>query len=93
MSLNPPYQLIAFPLAGKGSTFTVRLPVNPSTPKVSSELARDTGQFMGSNSPRATVEAGSWLAVLIILVTSAGFRYVLPLLSRCDVACGCTVIM
>ncbi|KAA6426844.1 MAG: adenylate guanylate cyclase [Trebouxia sp. A1-2] len=39
---------------GKGSTFTVRLPVNPSTPKVSSELARDTGQFMGSNSPRAT---------------------------------------
>ncbi|DBA81613.1 hypothetical protein WJX77_010729 [Trebouxia sp. C0004] len=41
---------------GKGSTFSVRLPVNPSTPKVSSECARDNGQSMGSNSPRATAE-------------------------------------
>ena len=88
-----PLPVIAFPLAGKGSTFTIRLPVNPSTPKVSSEITRDNGQFMGSNSPRATVEAGSWLVVLITHVISAVFRCVLSLLSCCDVACGCTVIV
>lgn len=39
---------------GKGSTFTVRLPVNPSTPKVSTEMGRGNGQFLGSTSPRST---------------------------------------
>ena len=88
----------ALPLAGKGSTFTIRLPVNPCTPKVSSEFSRDNdgrdnGQFMGSSSPRATVEAGSWLVVLARHVISAVFRCVLPLLSCNAVACGCAVIV
>jgi len=90
--------VIAFPLAGKGSTFTIRLPVNPCTPKVSSEFSRDNdgrdnGQFMGSNSPRATVEAGSWLVVVISHIISAVLRCVLPLLSCHAVACGCAVIV
>ncbi len=93
-----PSPVIAIPLAGKGSTFTIRLPVNPSTPKVSSEFSRDNdgqgnGQFMGSSSPRATVEAGSWLVVLITHVISAVFRCVLPCLSCHAVTFGCAVIM
>ena len=85
-----PLPVIASLLAGKGSTFTIRLPVNPSTPKVSSEFSRDNdgqgnGQFMGSSSPRATVEAGSWLVVLITDVISAVFRCVFAtvVMSRC----------
>ena len=47
--------------AGKGSTFTVRLPVNPSTPKVSSDMSRADGQGSSgaAGSPRATLEASA----------------------------------
>lgn len=45
-------------MKGKGSTFTVRLPVNPSTPKVSSDMGRADGQRSSGSagSPRATLE-------------------------------------